>query len=218
MPNVYRLKEMSRILAVEPEELKALAVASGEFAGIEPGLLDGRRFSEEEFAALAGRVAARRAPAPAGPAPAVSASPAPVDPVPALRENLESMKVDLVRAIYAGDRRNDALLGDLRRSVRRAEESGEIALKEAVGRLALHFDEVCAKLNRQSKALDEVSRTIRGLENAVKRLENLAEARDRREAAALRAAEPAEKKGEPLAWGERLVYEFFMPWKLRGRV
>jgi len=53
----------------------------------------------------------------------------------------------------------------------------------------------------------------------VKRMENLAEARDRREAAAAaRAAEPAERKGAPLPWGERLVYEFFMPWKLRGRV
>jgi hypothetical protein len=137
----------------------------------------------------------------------------------ALAESVESMKVDLIRAIYAGDRKSDGLLADLRRSVRRAEESGEVALKEAIGRLALNFDEVCAKLNRQSKALDDAARTIHGLENAVKRLENLAEARDRREAAACaRAAAPEAPRGAPLAWGERLVYEFFMPWTLRGRV
>lgn len=215
MSNVYRLKEIARILDVESDELKGRIAADPAFAGVDPRVLDGRRFNEEEFAALAALLRERASPAPvAAPVAVPVASPA------FSAEALDAMKGDLVRAIYAGDRRAEAILSDLRRLVRRAEEGGETGLRDALGRIALHFDEVCQKLNRQTKELEAANAALRELANAVKRIENLESSR--REAArsveAKRVAAAPEPKGEPLAWHERLVYELFLPWKLRGRV
>lgn len=222
MSNVYRLKEIARILGAEPAELKTAVAACAELAHVDPRLLDGKRFDEAEFAALAAHLRRRRAESAAFAAPAAAevapaAAPDPVGPA------LEALKGDLSRAIYAGDRRFEAILADLRRAVRRAEETGETGLRDTLGRIVLHFEEVCAKLNRQGRVLEETLATVRETANAVKRLENLetarAEVRARvaaNAAAARETAAPA--KGEPLPWHERLLCEMFTPWKLRGRV
>jgi hypothetical protein len=215
MSKRYRLNEVSKLLSVEVRELKKIIKSDTRLSSAKLNLVEMNKVAEKDLEILS-EIFKKDDIKPKGVEIKMKKEFENSNPLFSVEE-LDNFKQDLVRAIYSGDKKSERLIMNLKNHLHTGNEdlkkSQDLILENNLTKMKHEFKELRAKLDRQSWSLDRMEMTIRKVENSVKRIENV----QNHKIKTVKKVE-LETTKSPLIWYEKIFFQFFAPWKLRGRI
>lgn len=215
MMSTMNLQEVSRILEIPVNDIRRIVRSHADFRSHRAGGGNIHRFTETDIELLRNLLV----PEPDKTSPTsdhemeMKSMPEKINPTPAESSVTESFRNDVVRAVYAGGRRQeaalDALRGQIRQEAKQMTDDQHLALGTILAQMKAEFTEMKVKLNRHGRMIEDVQVGQHSLLNRLKKSDNLV---------SVKTMQTTPQATPPLSWFEKLIFSFFQPWKLRGRI